>query len=128
MSYLLLKYLHIVCVATSFSLFFVRGMWVMRTFPPAQDPWIKALPHVVDTLILVSAAGMLYSAPTLGWPGWLQVKIALVVVYVALALVVFRFGHNRIQKAAAWVLGLGVYLFITTIAVLQHPYGVWSLF
>ena len=128
MNYLLLKYLHVLCVAASFSLFFVRGMWVMRAYPPAHESWVRLLPHAVDGLLLLSAAGMLATAQGAAWPTWMQVKIGLLVVYIVLALVVFRVGKNRFQKGLAWVLGLCMFLFITTVAVLQNPYGVLSLF
>lgn len=127
MNYLLLKYFHIFCVASSFALFFVRGMWMMRAYPPAQERWAKVLPHIVDALLVLTAVGMIAIAPKLGLPVWLQVKIGLLVVYVLLVLVVFRLGRNRLQKGAAWLAGLALFLFVTTVAVLRHPLGILSV-
>jgi hypothetical protein len=53
MSYLLLKYTHIVCAAASFALFFIRGIWAIRAYPSVQEPWAKALPHVIDGLLVL---------------------------------------------------------------------------
>jgi uncharacterized membrane protein SirB2 len=128
MNYLFLKYLHIFCVASSFSLFFVRGLWVMRAYPPPGETWVKVLPHVIDTLLVLSAVGMLASVPRLEWPGWMQVKLGLLVIYVLFAIVVFRAGRNLFFKVAAWIGGMLLFLYITTVAVLQHPLGVFSLF
>ncbi len=93
----------------------------------AQEPWVRAIPHITDGLLLLSAIGMLLTANGLAWPDWLQVKLALLVVYVILVTVVFRWGKNRLQKGLAWVVGLALYLFVTSVAVLQHPRGALSL-
>jgi uncharacterized membrane protein SirB2 len=128
MNYLFLKYLHIVCVAASFALFFVRGLWIMKAYPSAQEPWIRALPHVIDSLLLLSAVGMLVTAQRIEWAPWMQVKLGLVVMYFGLAVVVFRAGTQRLHKTLAWLGGLLLFLYVTTIAVLQHPVGIFSLF
>ena len=128
MNYAFLKYLHIICVAASFALFFVRGLWVMRAYPPAPEPWIRALPHVVDGLLLFSAVGMVATVPRFDWAPWMQVKIGLIVVYFALAVLVFRAGTRRGYKVLAWIVGLALFLYVTTIAVLQRPLGIFSLF
>jgi uncharacterized membrane protein SirB2 len=124
--YLALKYLHILCVAASFALFFVRGLWVMRTYPPAPEAWIRITPHVVDTLLVLGAVAMLTTAPR--FEGYMPVKLGLLVPYVGLALLVFRAATPRWAKVTAWILGLLLFLYITTVAVLQHPTGVFSLF
>jgi uncharacterized membrane protein SirB2 len=126
--YLFLKYLHIFCVAASFSLFFVRGLWIMRVYPPASEPWIKALPHVVDSLLLLSAVGMVATAPRFDWNTPMQVKLGLIVIYIGLAVLVFRAGTPSLAKAFAWVGGLLLFLYVTTVALVQHPLGVFSLF
>jgi uncharacterized membrane protein SirB2 len=128
MNYLFLKYLHIFCVAASFALFFVRGLWIVKVYPSAQEPWIRVLPHVIDGLLLLSAAGMVATAQRFDWTPWMQVKLGLVVVYIALAVLVFRAGTQRLYKTLAWAGGLLLFLYVTSIAVLQHPRGIFSLF
>ncbi len=128
MNYLLLKYLHIVCVAVSFSLFFVRGFWVLKVYPPATERWVKTLPHVIDGLLLASAVAMVVISPLMRWPLWMQAKIALLVLYVALALIAFQGRGGRLWKGAAWFVGVLVFLYITTVAVLKEPSGIFVLF
>ena len=128
MSFLLLKQLHVLCVASAFALLFIRGMWVTRAYPPAQELWVKVLPHAVDTLLVLAAVGMLVVAPHFGWPLWLQVKLVLLALYVLLTLVAFKLGRSRLQKAAAWLGAMFIVLFITTVAVLRDPIGIFSIF
>jgi uncharacterized membrane protein SirB2 len=127
-NYLFLKYLHVICVAASFALFFVRGLWITRAYPPAQETWVRTLPHVVDGLLILSALGMVATASRFDWGLWMQVKLGLIVMYFALAVMVFRASTRRGFKIAAWAGGLGLFLYVTTVAVLQHPMGVFSLF
>ena len=127
MNYVLLKYLHIFCVAASFALFFVRGLWTLQTYPPAPEAWVRVLPHVVDGLLLATALGMFVTVAHLEWSAWLQVKLALVVVFVGLGLLVFRSSARRPLKAMAWLAGLLIFLFITTVALLHQPLGILTL-
>lgn len=125
MSFLFLKYVHIVCVAASFALFFVRGLWIIRSYPRSEEAWARILPHAVDTALLISALWLLYLWPQKGWPGdWLTVKLVLIAVYVALAYYVFHVARGLVIRMAVWVLALLVFLFVTTVAVLQNPRGI----
>lgn len=124
MNYLALKYLHIVFVAASFALFFIRGLWAMRAYPPAQEPWVRVLPHVVDGVLLVSALGMLWIGSGNLWSGnWLVAKVGLVVLYVALSVVALRVLKHTIARLIAWTLALATFLFATSVAVLHNPRG-----
>ena len=128
MSFLLIKYVHITSVAASFALFFVRGFWVMRSYPQPQEPWVRILPHLVDGLLVASAIGVFILSPQKGWPGdWLTVKLALIVLYVGMAQYLFHVARAIVIKALVWLLALLVFLFVTTIAVLHDPRGILSV-
>lgn len=128
MNAIFLKYIHIVAVAVSFALFFVRGLWVMRSYPSPQESWVRYLPHVVDAVLVGSALALLYESRNHGWPGdWMAVKLALIAVYVALVLVVLIFAKSLALKVMTWLVALLVFLFVTTVAVLRHPLGIFSL-
>ena len=127
MNLLFFKYLHIVSVAAAFALFFVRGLWAMQSYPDSQEKWVRVLPHAVDAVLVLSGVAMLAMLPA-GWPGnWLAVKLALIAVYGLLALFLFRGARALATKFLVWLLGLLVFLFITTIAVLQNPFGILSV-
>lgn len=61
MSFLLLKTVHISCVAASYILFFLRGIWSLNGSTIMSQRWIKIVPHVVDTLLVVSAVALALS-------------------------------------------------------------------
>ena len=125
MNYLFLKYIHLVSVAASFALFFVRGLWIIRSYPRSEEAWARILPHVVDTVLVLSAVWLLFSSPQKGWPGdWLTIKLLLIAVYVALALYVFHVARGLVTRMLLWVMALLVFLFATTVAVLHDPRGI----
>jgi uncharacterized membrane protein SirB2 len=128
MSYLLLKYTHIVCAAASFALFFIRGIWAIRAYPSVQEPWAKALPHVIDGLLVLSAISMLYVSFPTAWGGaWMPVKLVLIVVYVGMVAFVLRFAKSRAVRGILWFAALILYLYITSIAVLHNPAGIFLI-
>ena len=127
MNFLLLKYVHILSVAVSFALLFIRGIWLLQFYPPAQEKWVKALPHIVDTLLVISALGMLYTYPPSGQGEWMTAKITLILVYLGVLVYLLKFARNFLQRLLAWVLASALFLFITSIAVLHHPQGAWLL-
>ena len=127
MNYLFLKYLHIVCVASSFALFFIRGVWAVRSYPPPQEGWVRALPHAVDSVLILSALAMFAVSATTAWGGnWMLAKFGYIVLYVALAIYALRFARWRAAKVLAWVAALLVFLHITAVAVLHNGAGLFT--
>ena len=76
MDYAALKIAHLGCVALSYALFVVRGIWMMRESALLQQCWVKIVPHVIDFILLASAVApattilillTLGQSPILGW-------------------------------------------------------------
>ena len=127
MNYLLLKYIHILSIAASFALLFIRGVWLLQSYPPAQERWVKILPHIVDAVLLLSAMGMLYVHAAAGKGDWMSVKLGCIVVYAAALVFLTKFARNLVQKLAAWLTASLVFLFITSVSVLHNPQGILLL-
>ena len=58
-SYLIFKHLHLTMVVLSGLFFVLRGGWLLQSSPQLQAKWVKISPHVIDTLLLLSAIAML---------------------------------------------------------------------
>lgn len=128
MNFYFVKYLHLVAVAASFALFFIRGIWVLRAYPRPEEQWVRVLPHVVDGLIVVSGATLVALLWQRGWPGdWLGWKLGFLLGYALLALVMLRLGKRRWQKALAWLAAMALFLFVATVSVLHHTLGIFSV-
>jgi len=127
MNFLLLKYIHILSIAASFALLFIRGVWLLQSYPPAQERWVKILPHIVDAVLLLSALGMLYVHAASGKGDWMSAKLVLIVIYVTALVFLAKIARNLVQKLAAWLVASLVFLFITSISVLHDPRGILML-
>ena len=91
------------CAFLSIAGFTLRGYWMLTDSPLLRRRLSKVLPHMIDTLLLASAVGML-----LIWQlsplqsDWLMAKIIALLVYVGLGMVALRFGKSRMAKVNAW--------------------------
>jgi uncharacterized membrane protein SirB2 len=128
MDYAALKLVHQSAVALSLAGFVARGAGML-----AGASWIgsrsaKTLPHVVDTVLIVSAialAWMLRLSPVNA--PWIAAKIAGLLVYIALGVVALRAGRTRPIRAAAFVAALLTFGWIASVAITKDPRGfiVW---
>ena len=120
-SYVIFKHLHMTAVALSGLLFMVRGLWLLQGSAQLQAKWVKITPHVVDTLLLVSAIAMLVVAQQ--FPAWVHVKITLLVVYIGLGLMAFKKAKTQGQKLTFLLAAMAVYMFLISVALTKSPAG-----
>jgi len=121
-SYALLKMIHVSSVILSYSLFFLRGIWLMRDSANLRQRWVKVLPHVIDTVLLTSAvllAITIQQNPLQN--SWLTAKVAGLLVYIGLGMVAMRFGKSRQAKITAWVAAQCVFIYIVLVAITKNP-------
>lgn len=122
MDYALLKMIHVSSVILSFSLFFLRGIWLIRDSENLRQRWVKILPHVVDTVLLASA--ILLAVTIQQNPlehGWLTAKVAGLLFYIGLGMIAMRFGKTRRNRIIAWVSAQCVFAYIVLVALTKSP-------
>lgn len=122
MSYALLKMIHVSSVILSYSLFFLRGIWLIRDSTNLRQRWVKILPHIIDTVLLTSAvflAMVIQQNPL--QDSWLTAKVAGLLLYIALGMVAIRFGKTRRAKIIAWVAAQCVFIYIVLVAITKSP-------
>ena len=118
-----IKLVHVSCVVLSYSLFFLRGIWMLRgSAALLQQRWVRIAPHVIDTLLLTSAitlAVQLGISP-LAAP-WLMSKIVALLLYIALGMVAIRHGKTRTIRLYAWLAAQAVFFYIVATALTHDP-------
>ena len=127
MSYLAIKYVHVGTVIASFSLFFLRGLWMMTAPEQLAARWVRVVPHVIDTVLLASAIAL--TATTSQYPfvqPWLTAKVLALLLYIFLGSVAIRHGRTRRVRIVAWLLALVVFGYIVAVARARvvFPWGV----
>lgn len=118
MSYLLLKHLHIACVVLSGVGFLLRAYWMMIASPLMQQRMTRVLPHIVDSLLLVSAVSMAWMSGQypLVQP-WLTAKLLALLAYIVFGMVALRRGKTRQVRSIFVVLSVLTYGYIVTVAL-----------
>lgn len=122
MSIITIKYLHICCVVVSYTLFFVRGVWMLRAAPILQQRWVKVVPHTVDTVLLLSAVTLAFqfSLSPLSTP-WLMAKIIALLLYIFLGTLALKRGKTQNIRLAAWISAQLVFVYIVAVALTHNP-------
>jgi uncharacterized membrane protein SirB2 len=109
-------------VALSYSLFFLRGVWMLRDSPSLQLRWVKIAPHTVDTALLVSAillAWQLDYSPLTN--PWLATKIIALLLYIVIGSVAIKRGKTKRIRLVAWLTAQAVFFYIVSVAVTHDP-------
>ncbi len=118
----LLKSIHITCVSLSYTLFLLRGIWMLRESPALQQRWVRIAPHTVDTLLLTSAillAWQLGYSP-LEQP-WLAAKIVALLLYIVIGSIALKRGKTKRIRIAAWLVAQLIFFYIVSVALTHDP-------
>ena len=118
MSYIILKHIHLTCIALTFLLFSIRGFWMLIDSSKLQLKWVKVAPHIIDTCLLVSAislAVMLEISPFVH--GWLMAKIVGLLAYIILGTIALKRGKTKAVRTTALVLALLTFGYIVKVAL-----------
>jgi uncharacterized membrane protein SirB2 len=127
MDYTTLKMFHATTVALSFGGFVARGLASLRMAQWGRSRPAKILPHIVDTLLLISGvwlAVMAHLSPSNA--PWLVAKWVALLIYIGLGVVALRPSVPRAFRAAAWVGGLLAFAYIASVAVTKSAWSVWG--
>jgi uncharacterized membrane protein SirB2 len=119
-----LKLIHVTCAFLSIAGFSLRGYWMVSDSPLLQHRVVRRLPHVIDTLLLLSAIMLLvvWRLSPLETP-WLTAKLIALLVYIGLGLVALRFGRSKGIRVGAWLLALVTAGYIVSVAYSKNPLG-----
>lgn len=117
-----LKYAHIALAFLSLTGFVLRGFWMMRGTALLDHRAVRTVPHVVDTLFLLSGIGLVLtlSLPVMQSP-WLLSKLAGLVAYVVLGSIALRRGPTLAARQIAFVAALSAFAYIVGAAVSKSP-------
>ena len=125
--YAQIKWLHILMVMCSGSLFAVRGLAVLAGSNLAMAAPVRLLSYGIDTVLLTAALMLATMLPGAMFAnGWLIVKLCLIVAYVVLGTLALRRGRNRYVRLICFAAALLTFVMVVGIARAHHPLG-WLL-
>jgi len=117
-----LKFLHVSSVILSATGFLLRGWWTFQQSSAMKNKLVSVMPHVVDTILLISGIGMLVvlRLPVLQQP-WLLAKFAALPVYIVLGAIALRHGRSQSVRRMAFVMAVLTLLYIIGAAIRHSP-------
>lgn len=119
-----LRLVHQLAVASSIAGFAARGAASLAGARWVSTRAARTLPHVVDSVLLLSGAAMAWSIglSPLQAP-WLLAKLVGLVLYVTLGVVALRAGRSRTTRALAFAAAMATVLWIASVALTKDPLG-----
>ncbi len=117
MTYIALKHIHMLCAMLSIFGFITRSIWAFRGSPLLQKKFVKIAPHIIDTLLLLSAIGLVVT--THQYPfvsGWITAKLFALVAYIVLGVLTLKKAKNNQQRVVFFALALLSFIYIVLVA------------
>ena len=120
-----IRHVHIACALASGTLFAIRGAAVLLGARWPLSLPLRWLSYAIDTTLLTAALMLLTILPwAMFGNGWLGTKVALIVVYVALATFALRGTRTHRTQAAFYLAALLTFGMVFGIARAHHPLGI----
>ena len=119
-----IKFVHVLCVILSGSLFALRGMLMLAGSRLSHHAALRFASYAIDTTLLTAAlmlVTILHQYPFV--QAWLTVKVLLLVVYIVLGVFALRRGRTRRVRAICYVAALAVFAAIIGVALAHNPLG-----
>lgn len=120
--YLLIKDLHMGLAFASILFFVVRAYWSVRSMAILQQRWVKTLPHLIDTLLLLF--GITLIVMLRAWPQdhpWLAVKLLALVLYIVLGTFAIKRGQTPFSRAGFAFAAILVFGYMLQTAISKNP-------
>lgn len=119
-----IKNTHVVTALLSGAIFLFQGMLMWRASPWQKTLWFRYLPHVVDSVLLLSAIALAWITRQAPWEvSWLGTKLWVLLAYILCGAVALKRGPTmRIRRVFLFV-ALGLYAQIIATAVTRNPAG-----
>lgn len=124
-TYFAFKHIHILTAFLSVSLFILRYWWQYRGSTMSTKRWVRIVPHVNDTLLLVSGVVLVFMThfyPFTPQGAWLTEKLFGVIIYIVLGFIALgRRPRSQQVRWIAFLLGLVVIYIVIKLATTKIP-------
>ncbi|MDP6375968.1 MAG: SirB2 family protein [Pseudomonadales bacterium] len=85
-----MKSIHIMLVYATVIGFVIRSIWAFTDNPLRGERWVRTVPHVIDTLLLILGVIMAYQISQSPFSGWLLAKLIGLLAYILFGVLTLR--------------------------------------
>jgi uncharacterized membrane protein SirB2 len=117
-----LKNIHVSTVILSGLLFLLRYLWMAQDSLGQRGRWVRVVPHVNDSLLLISGitmATLIKQYPLVD--GWLTAKLLALLCYIVIGSIALKRGRTRRLRIWSGPLAIVCYLYILAVALSRSP-------
>jgi len=120
--YLFIKTLHISTVALSIGLLLFRTVLLLRSSKLLKNRFLKLIPHINDSLLLITAITMLFTSEYIssGNMEWIYAKVSAMILYIVTGIYLFRYANSNRQIVYLLALAIILYLYIIQTAITKN--------
>jgi uncharacterized membrane protein SirB2 len=117
----MLKLLHVGLAYLTVLGFVVRALWAFSDSPMRRARWVRTVPHVIDTLLLVLGVAMAFQLGLSPVSGWLGAKLLGLLVYIGFGVLTLRATSTslRIGGFVGAILAVG---YVFAVAFSRDPW------
>ena len=117
----LLLGVHVLTVITTLGLFVTRFYWLCRQSPQLQRRWVRVVPHINDSVLLLSGVALIVSQgfyPFTEQQSWLTAKLFGVIIYILLGHVALGRRHRSLSlRWVTFILAVSCFCLIAQAAI-----------
>lgn len=113
-----IKHIHLLFVALSILLFELR--FFLKVFNKPQARALKIIPHINDTLLLISGISLAIMAGLKPWEhSWLGFKIVALIGYIGFATMALK--TNGMKSMIGYIIASALFIFMLFTAITKTP-------
>ena len=120
--YMLLKHLHMTCAMLTLISFAVRGFWMLTDNSLLQRRWVKIVPHIIDTVLLLTAVGLTITISQYPFTdAWVTAKLGGLIAYIVLGTIALKRGKTKAIRTVALIFAVLCWGYIFSVARSHMP-------
>lgn len=117
-----IKHFHLLLIGLSVGLFLIRFILSEMKSPILQKKWLKILPHLVDTLLIVSAVTLCVLIEQYPFANaWVTEKLLALLLYVFMVTLALKMARTVFMKYIGLLGAISWVAFAGMVAVSKQP-------
>ena len=117
----MLKSFHVTLAYLTAVGFVLRGLWSILDSPLRRERWVRVVPHVVDTLLLVLGVTLALRIGASLTDAWLAAKMTALLAYIGFGVLAMR-ARTRAVKVLGFVCALLTLAYLFSVAYSRSPW------
>ena len=119
----ILRAIHMSCAALGITGFVLRWIWMLNDSRLLNARASKIVPHIVDTVLLLSAIALVAIVGFQANAAWISTKILSLILYIVLGTFALKRGRTKGARTVTGILAIIVFAFIASVARTHDPLG-----